>query len=122
MPHFTVKHLKQRAVYYAFSHSGGDGDPIVSAGVEINCRREYKIPLTIEGEASTLTYDTMYWVASAVIVGSIIWFGAIADLPATPTDLKEVVFYGEIPGVKARRFERIILLNKWNDSLPTISS
>ncbi len=121
MPKLEISSLNQKAVLYTLSRYDADGDVVLSNPVELSVRKELGSPLAINPIGATIEFDVALWVDQEITLGSVVWLGALADLPGVPTNLKEVVDYREMPDIKGRNFERIILLNAWNNTLPTVS-
>ncbi len=113
--------LFQKAVLYTASGVDGYADVKLSAGIEISCRWETGKHQSVDANGNTIAVDSVVYVDRVITVGSILWKGKLIDLPSTPTDLKEVVGYEEIPDVKSRKFERSVSVMKHSNELPTLA-
>ena len=122
MPSITKAACRQKAVLWANTNTyDDDGQPQVSAATELKVRWEterMETPVTVN---ESVAYDEAVQVRQEVAVGSIMWKGKLKDLPSTPNNLRKVVDYIEIPGIKGRIEDRWVLLVKYSDILPTVS-
>ena len=113
--------LKQYAVLWAVADYDEYGNPTVSAAAEISCRWEDGKRDIVGPDGSVIAVDAEVFVDQAIAVNSILWKGRLTALPGTPTDLKTVVEYSEVPNSKATHYERSVLVNKYSNTLPTIA-
>lgn len=113
---------KQKAVYWAFSDFGTDGEPNVSIPVELDVRWEHGLSQEINPNTTPVAVDATVWVDRSIAVHSVMYKGSLEDLPDTPDEIWEVVGYAEIPDVSGRRPERAVFVRKFADSLPTVVS
>jgi len=111
---------KQKATLWAVAGRDREGRPTVSAGVEILVRWEKATEEIISDEALSLVASDVLMTDQEIAEGSIIWKGALADVPDPPTDLREVISNEEIPDVKGRSYQRTVVLGKYANALPTI--
>lgn len=116
--------LKQKAVYYAASqnHRTREGTIRVLAGVEIKCnynslRKEINDP-----QGNVIVATVHMAVDRSVLVHSIIWLGALRNIPSPVTNLYEVVNYNEVMDVRRRETRREVLLTPFSDTLPEITT
>lgn len=120
MPEIEVSSLHQKAVLWAYYDTDGNGEPRVSEPVEIDCRWEHVVSQMLSPQGEPIAVDGEVFVDRVIAVGSVLWKGALADLPATPTALKEVLAYVEVPDIKGRNYERSVLTRRFRESLPTV--
>lgn len=122
MPSITKAARRQKAVLWAATNTyDNDGVPQVSAAKELKVRWETERDESFPTLNETVAYDEMAQVGEEVAVGSIMWKGKLIDLPSTPNNLRKVVHYAEIPGIKGRIQDRWVFLVKFSDTLPTIA-
>ena len=113
--------LKQRAVLWAFSRRDRNGEPKVSAAVEIAARWEEDLSQSIQADGSPIAINATVDVDRDIAVGSIMWLGELADLPVgVSTGLFEVMGFNKIPDYRGKNFSRSVQIRKWRSSLPTI--
>lgn len=120
---FVIQSLKQKAVLWAFSAYEADGTPKVVTGVEIPVRWEFKTQDVIDSQGRTIRSDAFAMLDRDVVVHSLMWLGASADLPADLadiTDVYEVFSFRKIPTIKGTHYQRTAILIRYKDSLPTI--
>jgi hypothetical protein len=128
MPPFETMDRHQSALYWAATgRSGRDGQPIVSAPVELTVRWAGPQPDQTERmtpEGNTVAVHATVVLDQPVTVGGIMWQGGFADLPGTASvpegDLMQVISYSETPDLKNRNFRREATLMRFRDSLPTV--
>lgn len=112
----------QKAVYWEFDSYDVNGYPVVDNPVEMDVRWEKGLSVEVTPTINPIAVSDTVWVDREVTVGSMLRQGALADLPDTPNNIREVVEYQEIPNVRGRVYERVILLKKFAGTLPTLSS
>ena len=110
----------QTAVLWEQSGYDSNGQPTVGYPEEIECRWE-DVTRQIMGEQDTpIAISAEVWVDVSVAKGSMLWKGALIDLPDTVTAVMEVVGYDETPDIKGRVFERVLYLQRYREALPTV--
>lgn len=114
------RRLKQKAVLWAYYDTDGNGEPRVSDPVEIDCRWEDITSQMLSENGEPVQIEAEVFVDQAIAVRSVIWKGSLEDLPSTPTALKEVYAYVEVPDIKGRKFDRLVLVRRFRESLPTV--
>jgi hypothetical protein len=112
--------LHQTAVLWVASGLDDTGTPTLSEPIQIPFRLEVGKKQTGGSNSDTVHYDSIGYVDREIIIGSIIWVGCLKDKPTTPTTLKKVVDYSEIPDVKNRHVRRFVKLITYNDTLPQL--
>jgi len=110
-----------KAVYWAFSGYDAYGEPTVTTPVELDVRWEQGLAEEITPNLQPTAVDATAWVDRDVTVGSMFRIEALVDTPGTADEILEVVEFQKIPDIKGRLFERVVLLRKYKDSLPTVS-
>ncbi|MDB4786202.1 hypothetical protein OAG36_00560 [bacterium] len=99
-----------------------DGRHEVIAAAAIKVRWESGNVETLDSFGNTIAIDATVFVTQTIGVGSILWLGAIADIASPPVDLMEVQEYKNIPSLKGRHDEKVVLLRRYNNTLPDIAS
>lgn len=123
MPPLETADLHQKVVLYEKSGAPDRfGESKVKAAVEIDARWEL-VQRTITGpNGNPLAIDSVAVVDQDIPLGSLLWLGKKADLPSPVTNLREVVAKEETPDLKNRFTYREVLLRRYRDSLPDITS
>lgn len=111
----------QKAVYWAFSDWDAAGNPTVVDPVELDVRWERGLSQEVTPNVNPKEVEATVWIGREIALSGVMWKGKLVDLPSPVTGVREVVEYQEIPDVKGRTFERIVLLGKYKDSLPTVA-
>lgn len=120
MPDIERRGRHQKAVYWAYASRDRHGRSQVSSAVEVTVRWE-SVVREIAGEDGTpVGIDVTVWTDRTMAAGSILWLGAYADLPASPTNLQQVVTTEEVPDIKGRIIQYAVLLKNYGDALPTV--
>jgi hypothetical protein len=113
--------LHQKCVLWSRTGFDSNGEPVVSYPVEISCRWE-DVTREISGEDNTpITIDAMIWTGQDITKGSMLWKGALTDLPSPATAVMEVVGFDATPDIKGRLFERVVYASRYKESLPTVA-
>lgn len=120
MTRLGKRNLNQFAVLWAFSTLDNYSEVKVSSPIQICCRWEFDRSEFLDDTSSQQAVAAELWVDRSIAIGSILWKGKKKDLPSPVTALYQVVEYVEIPGIKARGFERRVLLSRYKESLPTV--
>jgi hypothetical protein len=120
MPAIEVQNLNQKAVLWAASSYDNFGCYQVTSPVEIDCRWEESRKQSASPENTVIAIVATAFVDREIAAGSILWKGSLSDLPTSPTGLKEVVDYEEVPDLKGRNVQRTVTLARYNEQLPTV--
>lgn len=121
--------LRQKAVYWAFSSLDENGEPIVADPVELSVRWEHGLAQEITPTTNPTAVDATVWVDRDIIPGSMFRNGPMSEIEETGTgtaliddidEILEVVEFQKVPDIKGKFFERVVLLRKYADSLPTV--
>ena len=115
---FHARH--QKAVCWSKAGIDRNGEPTVSSPIELDVRWEKGLSRQIDTEIDTISVVATVWIDQEISLGSMMWCGELVDLPDTPDNILEVVDYVEIPDIKGRNPERVVLLQKYADHLPTV--
>jgi len=99
-----------------------EGQVTINAAVELDVRWEEGRKETLDPKGNVIAIDATVVVDRDIVVGSIMWEGALADVASPPVDLYQVVTRSKVPNVKGRKFRRTVGLMRYSDSLPTIAS
>ena len=119
MPPIETRKRKQDAVLWAYSGSDRDGDITVSSTkIALKVRWQIGKVQQRNTDSELVTVDGLAVVDREIAVHSIMWKGKVADAVEPYSNLWEVVDYSEIPSLKANRFRRIVLLNRYSNELP----
>ncbi len=127
MPSIETSKLPHKAILWYATNDGDAadyddyGNRKLDAKKEINTRWTIKKRESVDAEGQVIVHDEMAVVDQEILVGSIIWKGALCDLPTTITNLREVTDYEEIADIKGRRVRRKISMMRYSDELPTLS-
>lgn len=125
MPAFEVRDRKQKAVLWAAASVDNHGNTTVSDDpVELEVRWVPTQKTATDAKGNPIAVDAVVIVDRAIDIDSILWLGAMDDIPGTSfsptTDLLEVVTYNETPDIKNRHVRREVGVRRYNDTaLPT---
>jgi hypothetical protein len=120
MPAMEVADHNDKVVLYEASGVDDYGNPTVLSPVELNCRWEDAAREVITPDSGVVACDAVIFVSREIPVGSLIWRGALTDLPVTPTNLKQVIRSNSIPALKKRFVQRDCMLMRYSNKLPEI--
>lgn len=123
MPALEVSSLHQKAVLWTAAGLDNENVVTINAAVEIDVRSERTRKQSADAQADPVATVQIVWIDREIAIRSIIWIGTLEawnDLSAE-ADLKQVIAYKEIPDIKGREFERIVTLQKFGDSLPSLA-
>ena len=112
-------HLPHYATVWDFVGLGLDGAPYVSDEPrEIRCRWVSSRRETIGADNNPLAYDDSITLLDEVTERSLMRLGKIADLPAEPDSLFEVLTTSYTPDIKNRAALRTLTLGRFTGPLP----
>ena len=120
MPALEASSLHQKAILWERTGWDANGEPVVSAPVEIACRWERVQREMLSEQDTTIAVDREVWVDQEIPVGSMLWEGELIDLPSPATDVLQVIAATKIPDIKGRDFERTVMVRRYKESLPTV--
>jgi len=120
MPPIETIGLLQKIVLFRANGTDRNGFDTVSAGEELSARLVTGLNDSFEQDGKTISVNGTLVLNQAVPIGSIVWEGALADLPAEPTDLLVVVALNKTPDIKNRNTRYDASLSKFSDQLPTV--
>jgi hypothetical protein len=120
MPAPEVRNLTGYAVLWARSAIGGYGQFKVSSPIEIRVRWEDVRQESNDPQNTVESSPVTAFVAQVIEVGSLMWYGRLADLPDSPTDLYKVTAYNGTPDIKGRVSSHVVTLTRYGDSLPEV--
>lgn len=122
MPSHVLRNRFQSAVYWKSTGFDTHGEPTITSAVELCVRWEEVNTEVIDANGNSVGVDAVVVVDREIPDGSILWLGAIQDLPGTgetPTsNIYTVVKYSSIPDIKGRNYRRLVYLRRRNDELP----
>lgn len=120
MPPVETQSLNQWAVLWEAGPYDAYGKYKVQPAIEVRCRWETKRDMGEGAQDTVASITDTVFVDRFIKLGSILWKGKLVDLPITPTNLKEVSEYKEVPDLKGRRFQRTLTVVRYNEQLPTV--
>lgn len=111
---------KQKAVYWAASNTDDYSAPLLAAPIELLVRWVESQQEGMDPQGNPVGNTITVVVDREIAIGSIMWLGAEADLPGSPTNLKQVIGRSRTPDVKGRSIYWDLALAKYSNSLPTL--
>lgn len=122
MPPIELCSPYQKAVLWAAvaGDNNNYGVQRVSAGIELDVRWEQDDAEVQDPQAGLVKTDTLVIVDRDIPPRSIMWLGALADLPSPPTNLKQVIVSGGAADVKGRFTQYDVRLMSFSNNLPEI--
>ena len=121
MPPIEVQGRTQKAVLWERSDYDDYGKYTVKTPVELVVRWEDGQRQSSGAQDSVIAITGKVYVDRLIPIGSIFWKGALKDIPASPTNLKEVIDLQEVPDLKGRNTQRIAIVETYNNQLPTVA-
>lgn len=121
MPHPGSSSRFQKAVLWAANGTDRNGEVKVDAAIEIMVRWETKQGELLNPQGNTILFEEMAVVGRSILIGSIMWLGALADVATPPTNLRQVIDFTETPDVKNRHQRRTVKMIKYSNELPTLA-
>lgn len=118
---------RQLAVLWPFVSHDENGEPLVGDPVELTVRWEKGLSQEITPNTNPIAVTATIWVDREIENGSMMRIGSLDEVtgtgtgteaPPVPDEILEVVDYQEIPDIKGRVFERVVLCQKYADGLP----
>jgi len=120
MPPIESQNLNQHAVLWVRGDYDTYGRYTVSSPIEINVRWEEGQTQSSGAQDTVIAVSVTLFVDRVITPGSLVWKGKLKDLPASPTNIKEVENYDEVPDLKGRRFRRRVTCKRYEEQLPTV--
>jgi len=124
MPDQEVAFLDQKAVMWAWVGTDRYGQPKVLPPVEVDVRWDDTTTEVTDPHGAVRKIDAEVVVDQDVPVRSIMWRGALVDLPdihlIPKVGIMQVVKFDKTGDLKARAVFRMVFLMRWKDTLPTI--
>lgn len=115
------------AVLWPFVRWVGDGEPAVGEPDEVKVNLVVKRTERRLADGTSIVYDGVARVGQEIAIGSLLWAGRFADLPAgTGTfseldgELYKVDAYHEQGDAKGRATNRQVMLTRFKGSLPAV--
>lgn len=125
MPAFETMDRYQKALLWSRVGYDQHSQPVVATGlpVELNVRWQDSKRQSLDAQGNTIAVDATAVLDRVILNGSIMWLGALNDLPGTAytpeTDLMEVSYCKKVPDLK-NRFQRYeVGLIRYKNSLPS---
>lgn len=124
MPSLEVKDCKQRAVLWAFSGYGDDGQHRFTTPVEIRVRWTDKQSQVVDKDGNNVALDATVVVLQDVAIGSLMWKGKLTDwysVGSSPpgTGLMIVKITDGATDIKNRATRRTVGLQRYKDKPAT---
>ena len=120
MPAMETAFRTQYVVLWTGGSLDNYGQYQVASPVEIKVRWEDTQEEIEDPAGGTIITSSRVVIDRVITVGSIMWKGKLDDLPSSPTNLKRVVSYIEVPDIKGRSSRRVVLLTAYSDTLPPV--
>ena len=111
----------QSAILWTIAGHDNYGDVTLNDPIEIKVRWEHKQSEQLVPDGSKISVVAEVVVDRDIDLESILWLGTLADLPTTPTELKQVIFSRKIPDIKGRHYRRVVSLMVYSNSLPELA-
>jgi len=121
MPAFETMDRLQTVVIYRPAGTNRYGRATVSAGEELTVRLRQGLNDSFQEEDQTISISASMVTDELLVNGTIVWEGALADLPAEPTGLLVVVNTSKVPDIKNRNVRYTAQLSRFNDAVPEIA-
>ena len=119
MPVIEVMNLFRKAVLWTKSGVNDYGVATVEIDpIEINSRWETAPTESGASDNEVQSSQSSVIVDRDIEVGSVIWLGTLADLPAPESQLMQVMSFTKVPDIKCRKFHRSVMVKRFTDSLP----
>jgi hypothetical protein len=112
----------QKVVLWAFIRAGNHGEPIVAAPVELDVNWNDKRHETMDAQNNVVNADASLIVDRDISAESIVWQGAMVDLPEVPTGLMKVVGFNGVRDIRGHETFRSVSLVRFGDKLPAVES
>jgi hypothetical protein len=124
MPSLEVKDCKQRAVLWALSGYGDDGQHRFSAPAEVRVRWTDKQSQVVDKDGNNVALDATVVVLQVIAIGSLMWLGTLDDWYATGsggvgTGLMIVKTTDFSTDIKNRATRRTVGLQRYKDKPAT---
>ena len=125
MPALESLDRKQKAAYWeaytAANQLDNYGQRNVKSPVELKVRWVEGQREMLDAQGNSIAVDATAVVDRVIPLGSILWLGALADVPNPITQLHEVISRENTPDIKGRNMRRTVGLKRFRDALPTIA-
>lgn len=124
MPSPELSNRLQKAVLWSFSGYDAYGQPAVSSTpIELHVRVQDGESEAQDPQGNTHTIDGTVVVDRIIELGSILWIGALADLPmdGSPMDLLHVKTFNGTPDLKNRVSQRMVGIMRYKGTLPGVT-
>jgi hypothetical protein len=99
------------------------GQASITGPIELQSRWELGTRLISDALVETANPNGIVYISDPLPVGTLLWRGRIADLPAVPdslNDLFKVVEYREVPDVKGRESRLSVVVAGTKTKLPNV--
>lgn len=120
MPYdYTKAHRHQAAVLWRLAGFDAESQPVVYDPISILVRWEETSQDVLNPLSGTMVKKTANVVVDqAIAIGSVMWLGALADVPASG-DFRQVISYNETPNWNNSLIRRVVGLMRFGSSLPS---
>lgn len=121
MPPLEHKDLLEPAVLWSFLRTGREGEPIVAPPVQIPVRWEEGQKEIADANGTRWNVDVVMATNQNMLLGSIIWEGALSAIPPNPTSgLYEIVIRERAEDIKYRVTRYEFGLRRYKNTLPKV--
>lgn len=111
MPSPEVASLKQTAVLWTLNGYDRHGEPQRGSATEISARWESAKTAAVGDKAEPIAKPITVYVDRDIEIGSTLWLGELADVPAGTADLTNlfiVTGFNKMPDIRGRVFTRSV--------------
>lgn len=122
MPSVETFDCTMDAVYWEALRYDAYGEKVVLSPVAIRVRWNDDISDSKDPEGHRIGRDAVISSLTDLVVGSIVWKGALADVPNPPTNLYQIDKDVSGLDVKNRKTRYLWNLSRFGDALPTVVS
>lgn len=122
MPPLEQADLRQKAVLWPFISKDKYGNKTVGTAQEIDVRWEDTARQVEISAGQFIAISAQVFVKELPAIGSLMWYGKLADLPVHPTNLVEVVFQNSTPDLKNRFNQKKVSVTRYGNTLPTVGT
>lgn len=121
MPPIETSERYEKAVLWEFAGVDNYGKTLIYPPEEITVRwEEAKGNPSSDRNGEPVFFDSTAYTDFEVTIGSILWRGALVDLPENPTNLKRVKDNEDTPDIKGRFRQYDITMERYTQKLPQI--
>ena len=120
MPSIELCDLRQKCVLWVFKGQDLYGKQLLYPPIQISVRWVLNESQVVDPTGNTITASGSMYTNVSIPNMSIVWKGKLADLPATPTSLYQVIKATTTPSLKATQTRFDYILMTFTTALPTV--